>query len=88
MPNIKNKGPWDMGNYFVTPIDHISASWCLNNSIKVYPLAKAVGEWWIEIDLNGKIHRSPYVYTKVMVWEKLHEYYRYYYNKYKPKDNS
>lgn len=81
MPNIKSKGPWDMGVYYVTPKDYLASAWCLKNSITVYPVAKSVGQWWLEIDINGNVHRSPHIYTKTIVWQKLHEYYRYYYDK-------
>ena len=82
MPAVKKNGPWFMGEYIPSELVISSAGWCLNNGIKVYPIPKRAAEWFIEIDISGKVNRSPYVYTKDNVWEKIHEYYKYYYKKY------
>ena len=39
----------------------------------------------IEIKLNNNIHKSPTPFGKTVVWIKLYEYYKYYYNKYAQK---
>ena len=36
----------------------------------------------IEIKINGKISRSPVEYKANELWQKVYEYYIYYYNKY------
>lgn len=83
MPNIRKKGVWDMGNYIPTEEDMLAASWCLKNNIIVYPVVESPGCWWLEIELNGRVHRSPSKYSKLNLWITLHEFYRYYYKKYK-----
>lgn len=83
MPNIPRPSAWNMGKYLPTEEDMKAASWCLNNGIKISPYPEAPGSWWIDIEINGKVNRSPYKYSKLNVWQTLHEFYRYYYNKYK-----
>ena len=51
-------------------------------NIKIAPFAKQAGAWYIDITINGKTTRSPHVYIKDVIWEKIYEYYRYYYEKY------
>ncbi len=72
-----------MGKYLPTEEDIKAASWCLNNEIRISPQAESPGSWYIDIEINGKSNRSPYKYSKLNVWQTLHEFYRYYYNKYK-----
>ena len=65
--------------------DLTSYSWCFSNGIKIGPIplwGKDWGNWTVEITINGKTNRSPHVYIKDMIWEKIYEYYRYYYEKY------
>ncbi len=66
--------------------------WCMKNNIEI-----AVGpdydgssdSWQVEIRLNkGKYKRDPKSYTYDEAMAKLYEYYKYYYNKYKPKTNN
>ena len=38
--------------------------------------------WTITIENNGVTHQDPNSYTKGLIWEKIYEYYKYYYNKY------
>ncbi len=79
MPRQK-KDP--MGQYSVTTEERKAYHWCINNGIFISPLATGEGSWYIEIKLNNNIHKSPEAYGKTTVWEKLYEYYKYYYNKY------
>jgi len=82
MPKLK-KGSI-MGKYYPTDDEMNAAMWCVKNKIKISPLKKSFAEdmWYIEITLNGKTHRSPESYGKTVVWEKMYEFYLYYYNRY------
>ena len=71
-----------MGQYSVTTEERKAYHWCINNGIFISPLATGEGSWYIEIKLNNNIHKSPEAYGKTTVWEKLYEYYKYYYKKY------
>jgi hypothetical protein len=51
----------------------------------IWPESKMADEWRIEIKLNKKKYYSPQAYKKIEVWEKMFEYYIYYYNKYEKK---
>ena len=41
--------------------------------------------YYMKIKLNNNIHKSPTSFGKTVVWIKLYEYYKYYYNKYAQK---
>ena len=56
--------------------------WCINNGIIIFPECKLTSPWAIEIKIKNKVHKSPKQYHAVEVWEKMYEYYKYYYNKY------
>ena len=59
--------------------------WCLNKNIKVAiaPDWKGdVNKWFIEININKKIHTDPNLYNSETVYNKVNEYYKYYYDKY------
>ena len=59
--------------------------WCLNNNIKI-----SVSPDWrdelqrrkIDININGKTHQDPNRYENEVVYNKVNEYYKYYYDKY------
>ena len=72
----------DMGNYLATDDEIKAQRWCIKNNILIAPFAHDANHWWIEITLNGKTKRSPSYYIKTLIWEKIFEYYVYYYNKY------
>ena len=58
--------------------------WCLNKGIGVgiSPDWKDdMGRWQIEISINGKIHTDPNRYTNETIYNKVNEYYKYYYDK-------
>tara|TARA_R110002012_G_scaffold112102_1_gene257504 strand:- start:252 stop:530 length:279 start_codon:yes stop_codon:yes gene_type:complete len=62
--------------------------WCLNNNIKVgiSPDWKGgLNNWIIEIKINNNIHTDPNVYNENVVYDKVLEYYNYYY---KPNTNN
>ena len=83
MSPIKRKDK--MGQYMPTVEEYKAYAWCINNYIYISPFATGEGAWYIDISLNGKIHRSPESYGKVTIWIKIYEYYKYYYNKYAQK---
>ena len=59
--------------------------WCLNNEIKVgvSPDWKGgLNDWQIEISVNKSSHIDPNVYSDEVVYNKVNEYYKYYYDKY------
>ena len=74
-----------MGQYIYSDEEFEAYSWCIKNGIRISPIAKDETNWFIEITINNKTNRSPETYKKVVVWEKLFEYYLYYYGKYKNK---
>ena len=71
-----------MGLYSPTSEDKKAYRWCINNGIIIFPELKLASPWSIEIKINGKVHKSPEQYHAVEVWEKMYEYYKYYYKKY------
>ena len=59
--------------------------WCLNKKIgvSISPDWKDdLNRWQIEININGKTHTDPNHYNDEVVYDKLNEYYKYYYDKY------
>jgi len=77
------KSPWDMGEYIASDADSKAYDWCIKNGIYISPTAKTEGAWWLDIENNGKVNRSPKTFTKTAIWEKMYEYYNYYYGKHK-----
>ena len=60
-------------------------SWCLNNKIKigVSPDWKdSLNRWQIDISINKKTYTDPHRYDNDVVYNKVNEYYKYYYDKY------
>tara|TARA_R100001463_G_scaffold29449_3_gene66959 strand:- start:392 stop:664 length:273 start_codon:yes stop_codon:yes gene_type:complete len=58
--------------------------WCLNNNIKVgiSPDWKGgLNNWCVEIRVNNNSHIDPNVYSDDTVYNKVNEYYKYYYDK-------
>ena len=78
----KNK-EWHMGSYSSTDEEYEARLWCIRNKIYISPFAKQPGGWYIDIEINGKQHRSPHVYTKDIIWENIYKFYKYYYDKHK-----
>ena len=57
--------------------------WCINNGIYISPFCEEnFTSWHIDIEINKKINRSPQTFNPRELWEKIFEYYKYYYNKY------
>ena len=60
--------------------------WCMNKNIKVSispDWKNDISTWQIDININGKIHTDPKKYEDSIVYNKVNEYYKYYYDKYK-----
>ena len=61
--------------------------WCLNRKVKVSispDWKDDLGRWQIDISINGKIYTDPERYESEDVYDKVLEYYKYYY---KPNTN-
>jgi len=59
--------------------------WCLNKKIgvSISPDWKdSLNRWKIDININGKMHEDPNRYNNEVVYNKVNEYYKYYYDKY------
>ena len=59
--------------------------WCLNKNIgvSINPDWKDdMNRWQINISINGKTHADPNRYYNDNVYNKVNEYYKYYYDKY------
>ena len=59
--------------------------WCLNKKIGVGispDWKEDLIRWQIEININGKTHTDPNRYDDNIVYDKVNEYYKYYYDKY------
>ncbi len=60
--------------------------WCINNGIYISPFCKENAMlWYIDIEINKKINRSPQAFNPRELWETIFKYYKYYYNKYEQK---
>jgi len=79
-----------MGSYTRTEDECDASIWCLKNDICITPRQAKWGtsSWYIDIE-TGKypnrklIGTSPTSYGKNTIWEKVTEYQKYYYDKYK-----
>ena len=59
--------------------------WCHEKNIKIAVVPDWDGkgdEWKIELNINKKIHTDPNRYDNNTVYNKVNEYYKYYYDKY------
>ena len=58
--------------------------WCLDNgiAISISPDWKNdTNKWQIDIVINKKVHTDPNRYNNEIVYNKVNEYYKYYYDK-------
>ena len=68
-----------------TPEEMKIIGWCLNKNIGIgiSPDWKdGLNRWKIDININNKIHEDPNRYDNEVVYNKVNEYYKYYYDKY------
>ena len=69
-----------------TPEEMKAVNWCLSNNIFIscIPNWKEKGiNWFIDIKINKNVHRDPNTYEDEEVFNKIYEYYKYYYDKHK-----
>ena len=71
----------NMGTYNTTEQDLKAYRWCIRNKIYIAPIAITEARWSITIENNGRTYEDPNHYIKGLIWEKIYEYYRYYYEK-------
>ena len=75
-----------MGDYSASKHELDAYNWCVKNNIKISPSASTRDQyptsWYLIIDIDGRINKSPETYGSLDIWGKLYEYYKYYYNKY------
>ena len=71
----------NMGTYNATKHELKAYRWCIRNKIYIAPKAITEARWSITIENNGRTYEDPNHYIKGLIWEKIYEYYRYYYEK-------
>jgi hypothetical protein len=71
----------NMGTYNATEHELKAYRWCIRNKIYIAPKAINEALWAITIENNGRTYEDPSHYIKGLIWEKIYEYYRYYYEK-------
>ena len=55
-------------------------SWCMDNGIKAAVIPNGT-KWQVELSVNKNIHLDPNTYDAGEAYEKMYEYYKYYYDK-------
>ena len=73
----KGKNP---GSHSYTRDDMKRVNWCMNKGIKIAVIPSGI-DWQVELNINDKIHLNPEVYKANEAYEKMYEYYKYYYDK-------
>ena len=73
----KGKSP---GSHLYTRDDMKRVNWCMNKGIKIAVIPSGI-DWQVEININNKIHLNPEIYKAKEAYEKMYEYYKYYYDK-------
>jgi hypothetical protein len=77
------KGIVDMGVPGYNKKDWEAYHWCVRNNIAIAPKAKSVNEWYVVITNKDTTNQSPETYEKTVIWQKIFEYCKYYYEKYR-----
>ena len=81
----KNTGR-NPGYHPYTDEDMKHIGFCIKKGIKIAVIPYWEGqsdEWRVELNINNKIHLDPKVYKVREAHEKMYEYAKYYYEKYK-----
>ena len=73
----KGKNP---GSHSYTRDDMKRVNWCMNKGIKIAVIPNGI-EWQVELNINDKIHLDSKIYEAKEAYEKMYEYYKYYYDK-------
>ena len=68
------------GQHNYTRADMKRVNWCLRNGIKVAVIPSGT-KWQVEVNLNKTIHLDSKIYEAKEAYEKMYEYYKYYYDK-------
>ena len=76
----KAKGGKSPGYHNYTNDDMKRVNWCMNKGIKVAVIPSGT-KWLVEINLNKTIHLDSKIYEAKEAYEKMYEYYKYYYDK-------
>jgi len=74
-----------MGMYNAEDYEEAARIWCNKNDILIYPKPCTRGSpsnWFLIISIKNKIAQAPDELPRNKVWEKMYEYYMYYYKKY------
>ena len=61
-------------------------SYCIDNGIKIYAVPKTQKEYYVEVNDNGQVIRSPDTYGLKEWSDKIIELYTFYYYKHNPTD--
>ena len=81
---VKGRSP---GSHPYTKEDMKRVSWCMNKGIKIAVIPSGI-DWQLELNINNKTHLDPKVYQAKQVYEKMYEYYKYYYDKHNVNTNT
>ena len=79
--NYRGNNTINYGKYDPTNEEIEARLWCLRNNIIIFPETKLNDKWSIEIKINNKKYKSPEKYRRNIIWQKMYEFYTYYYNK-------
>tara|TARA_R100001460_G_scaffold74211_1_gene115262 strand:+ start:146 stop:394 length:249 start_codon:yes stop_codon:yes gene_type:complete len=77
----KKKSAFEMGDYVPTQTEREAYIWCIRNKIFISPVAIREARWTIEISSGKSKSLDPNDYSKVNIWKKVYQYYKYYYSK-------
>ena len=69
-----------------TPEEMKIVGWCLSNNISIGCMPDWKGgdtKWFIDIKINKNTYTDPNIYEDETVLNKIYEYYKYYYDKYR-----
>jgi len=85
MPKKVKKTDW--GNFYRSEEEFEAMQWCIKNKITIAPLAAKAGngpqDFWIEINIQGRINRTPETFPAKEVYPQIYKYYKYYYDKHR-----
>ena len=77
------KGQINMGEPGHNEKDWEAYHQCVRNNIAIAPHAKSTTEWYVAIRNQDKTNISPEAYEKTIIWQKIFEYCKYYYDKHR-----
>ena len=75
------------GYHNYTREDMKRVNWCMNKGIKIAVIPNGI-DWQVELNINDKIHLNPEVYKAKKAYERMYEYYKYYYDKHNVNTNN